>query len=84
MYLILLRQACAISAGVIGSDGLCSRVGNVPVTAQLMMVGFMITIRERVQKYSQVRVLSRTRVAELRSAPEDRSAGGGCPRRREK
>jgi hypothetical protein len=34
-------QACAISAGVTGRDGLCSRVGKLPVTAQLMMVGFM-------------------------------------------
>ncbi len=40
-------QARAISAGVTGSDGLCSRVGKEPVTAQLMMVGFMSFMRER-------------------------------------
>jgi hypothetical protein len=44
--------ACAISAGVTGSDGLCSRVGKVPVTAQLMMVGFMRVMRKRIQGIS--------------------------------
>ena len=34
-------QASAISSGVTGGAGLCARVGKVPVTAQVRMVGFM-------------------------------------------
>ena len=34
-------QASAISCGVTGSAGFCARVGKLPVTAQVKMVGFM-------------------------------------------
>ena len=38
-------QALAISSGVTGRLGLCARVGNVPVTAQVRMVGFIECLR---------------------------------------
>jgi hypothetical protein len=34
-------QASAISCGVTGSAGFCARVGKLPVTAQVKLVGFM-------------------------------------------
>jgi hypothetical protein len=40
-------QASAISCGVTGSAGFCARVGKLPVTAQVKMVGFMTPPRDR-------------------------------------
>src|SRR6516165_8248029 len=39
-------QASAISCGVTGSAGFCARVGKLPVTAQVKMVGFMTLPRD--------------------------------------
>src|SRR5580658_10646132 len=40
-------QASAISCGVTGSAGFCARVGKLPVTAQVKMVGFITVPRDR-------------------------------------
>ena len=49
-------QASAISAGVTGRAGLCSRVGNVPVTAQVRMVGFIVSVVHSIVHPSALRI----------------------------